>query len=109
MQAHIHSRFDHNQQRYVMNEIKQPANAFEWRRFVVEDAIRRGEYVAPVSEKPKRLYKPRAGAKAGDYVRNPNQSSVIGSTKEQREAYLAPKKMHIHNAARKSAAKADDK
>jgi hypothetical protein len=50
MHAHIHSRFDHNQQRYVMNEIQQPANAFEWRRFVVEEDARRNidVPVAPV-------------------------------------------------------------
>ncbi len=41
MHAHIHSRFDTKQQRYVMNEIQQPANAFEWRRFVVEEDARR--------------------------------------------------------------------
>ena len=49
-----------------MNEIQQPASPFEWRRYVVEEAIRRGDYVAPVSTKPKRVYKPRA--KAVDYV-----------------------------------------
>ena len=41
-----------------------------------------------------------------DYVRNPKQSTAIGSTKEQREAYLAPKKMHVYNAVRKNEAKA---
>ena len=91
-----------------MIDTRPPANAFEWRRYVVEDAIRRGEYVAPVSDKPKRLYKPRA-VRAAEYVRNSKQSSVIGSTKEQREAYLAPKKLHVYNAVRKSEAKANAK
>jgi len=87
-----------------MNDTRPPANAFEWRRYVVEDAIRRGEYVAPVSDKPKRLYKPRA-AKAAEYVRNTKQGTVLGSTKEQIEAYLAPKKFHVYNAVRKAKAK----
>jgi hypothetical protein len=39
----MHSRFDHKTQRHVMNDIRPPANAFEWRRYVVEEAIRRGE------------------------------------------------------------------
>ena len=107
MQTHTH--FDHTTQRHVMTDTRPPANAFEWRRYVVEDAIRRGEYVAPVTDKPKRLYKPRAGAKVVDYVRNPAQSSVVGLTKEQREAYLAPKKMHVFNAVRKAEAKAKAK
>ena len=102
---HTHTRFDHATQRHVMTDTRPPANAFEWRRYVVEDAIRRGEYVAPVSDKPKRLYKPRAGAKVVDYVRNPAQSTVRGSTKAQREAYLAPKKLHVYNAVRKNEAK----
>ena len=88
-----------------MTDTRPPANAFEWRRYVVEDAIRRGEYVAPVSDKPKRVYKPRAGAKVVEYVRNPKQGTAIGSTKEQREAYLEPKKMHVYNAVRKANAK----
>lgn len=102
---HTHTRFDHKQQRHVMTDTRPPANPFEWRRYVVEEAIRRGDYVAPLGDKPKRLYKPRASAKVVDYVRNPKQSTVIGSTKEQREAYLAPKKLHVYNAVRKANAK----
>ena len=105
------SRFDHATQQYVMTDNRPPANAFEWRRYVVEEVIRRGEYVAPVSDKLKRLYKPRAGAaaKAVEYVRNPTQGSAIGMNKDQIEAYLTPKKMHVYNAVRKSEAKAKAK
>jgi hypothetical protein len=92
-----------------MTDNRPPANAFEWRRYGVEEAIRRGEYVAPVSTKPKRIYKPRASAKVLDYVRNPTQGNAVGMTKEQREAYLAPKKMHVYNAVRKNEAKAKAK
>ena len=35
------TRFDHATQRFVLKDIRAPANAFEWRRFVVEDDIRR--------------------------------------------------------------------
>ena len=87
-----------------MTDTRAPANPFEWKRYVVEEAIRRGDYVAPVSDKPKRLYKPRA-VKAAEYVRNTKQGSAIGSTKEQREAYLEPKKFHVYNAVRKAKAK----
>ena len=102
-------KFNHERQRFIMIDTRPPANAFEWRRYVVEEAIRRGDYVAPMSDKPKRLYKPRAGAKVVDYIRNPRQSTVVGSTKEQRESYLAPKKMHVYNAVRKAEAKANAK
>lgn len=101
---HTHTRFDHATQRHVMADTRLPANPFEWRRYVVEEAIRRGDYVAPAGDKPKRLYKPRK--KTTEYVRNSAQSTVVGSTKEQREAYLAPKKLHVYNAVRKSEAKA---
>lgn len=96
-------KFSHERQRFIMIDTRPPANPFEWRRYVVEEAIRRGDYVAPVSDKPKRVYKPRK--KPADYVRNPAQSTVVGSTKEQREAYLAPKKLHVYNAVRKANAK----
>jgi|GEM_PF-3435991 len=36
-------RFDHNSQRFVMRDLRAPANAFEWQRFVVEEADRRGD------------------------------------------------------------------
>ena len=98
-------KFSHERQRFIMIDTRPPANPFEWRRYVVEEAIRRGDYVAPVSDTPKRVYKPRAGAKVVDYVRNPAQSTIIGSTKAQREAYLAPKKLHVYNAVRKANAK----
>jgi hypothetical protein len=40
-------KFSHERQRFIMIDTRPPANAFEWRRYVVEEAIRRGE-VAPV-------------------------------------------------------------
>ncbi len=90
-----------------MIDTRPPANAFEWKRYVVEEAIRRGDYVAPVSDKPKREYKPRAraAAKAAEYVRNPTQGNVVGMNKDQVEAYLTPKKFHVYNAVRKAEAK----
>lgn len=38
-----HSKFDHAKQRHVMTDTRPPANAFEWKRFVVEEAVRRGD------------------------------------------------------------------
>jgi hypothetical protein len=52
-----HSRFDHKQQRYVMTDTRPPANPFEWRRYVVEEDIRRGGLPADI--KVKKTYKPR--------------------------------------------------
>lgn len=40
-------KFSHERQRFIMIDTRPPANAFEWRRYVVEEAIRRGE-AAPV-------------------------------------------------------------
>lgn len=54
----MHSRFDHATQRHVMTDTRPPANPFEWRRYVVEEDIRRNGEI-PVKAKPKRIYKPR--------------------------------------------------
>ena len=40
-------KFSHERQRFIMIDTRPPANAFEWRRYVVEEAVRRGE-AAPV-------------------------------------------------------------
>ena len=36
-------KFSHERQRFIMIDPRPPANAFEWRRYVVEESIRRGD------------------------------------------------------------------
>ena len=36
-------KFSHERQRFIMIDTRPPANAFEWRRYVVEESIRRGD------------------------------------------------------------------
>jgi hypothetical protein len=36
-------KFSHERQRFIMIDPRPPANAFEWKRFVVEEAARRGD------------------------------------------------------------------
>lgn len=50
------SIYDHKKGCFVLRDPnpKPPANAFEWQRFVVEEAMRRGEKPAPVVKARKR-------------------------------------------------------
>ena len=36
-------QFNHERQRFIMIDPRPPANAFEWKRYVVEESIRRGD------------------------------------------------------------------
>jgi hypothetical protein len=88
-----HSVFDHATQRYVMNEIKQPANAFEWKRFVVEEADRRGDKAAP---------------DAGETSRKRSTASTKAVERNRLGVVPTPKiagEFHIYNQAIKKAKK----
>jgi hypothetical protein len=47
------SRYDPIKGCFVLKDLKPklPANAFEWKRYVVEEAARRGEKPAPIASK----------------------------------------------------------
>lgn len=48
------SIFNHERQCFVMRDTRPPANPFEWRRYVVEEDIRRGVAAATAGPKKRR-------------------------------------------------------
>ena len=95
---HTHSRFDNATQRYVMTDERPPANAFEWRRYVVEEAIRRGDAAALNANETSRK---RSVASSKAVERNRlgivQQGNIAGMSKDQLDEALTPKKFHIYN------------
>jgi hypothetical protein len=81
-----------------MTDTRPPANAFEWKRFVVEEAIRRGDKVAPDAGETSRK---RSTASSKAVERNRlgvvQQGNIAGMSKDQLDAALTPKKFHIYN------------
>ena len=101
----IHSRFDNATQRYVMTDTRPPANAFEWKRFVVEEAARRGDKVAPDAGETSRK-RSTASSKAVERNRlGVVQANIGGMSKHEMDTYLTPKKFHIYNQVRKGESK----
>ena len=102
---HTHSRFDNATQRYVMTDTRPPANAFEWKRFVVEEAARRGDKVAPDAGETSRK-RSTASSKAVERNRlGVVQANIGGISKHEMDTYLTPKKFHIYNQVRKGESK----
>ena len=93
----IHTHFDHVTQRHVMTDTRPPANAFEWKRFVVEEAIRRGDKVIPDAGETSRK---RSVASSKAIERNRLgivQANIGGMSKHNIDEALTPKKFHIYN------------
>ena len=82
------SIFSHERQCFVMRDTRPPANAFEWRRYVVEEDIRRGLAVAA---DPKKRVRSR-----------PTDASPITRTDDTR---LDPKGFVVFNKVRKGEGK----
>ena len=91
-------KFSHERQRFIMIDTRPPANAFEWKRFVVEEAARRGDKVAPDAGETSRK---RSTASSKAIERNRlgvvQQGNIAGMSKDQLDAALTPKKFHIYN------------
>jgi len=81
-----------------MTDTRPPANAFEWKRFVVEEAVRRGDKVAPDAGETSRK---RSTASSKAVERNRlgvvQQGNIAGMSKDQLDEALTPKKFHIYN------------
>ena len=93
-------RFDHNLQRFVLKDTQAPANAFEWRRYVVEEAIRRGDKPAkdPGSTSRKRSI---ATTKSLERIREtqPNYGTLNFSKKTAAMIAMKPKTFTIYSRA----------
>ena len=89
-----------------MTDTRPPANAFEWQRYVVEEAIRRGDK-SPLNANETSRKRSEASSKVVERNRldKPTQANVANMSKHQLDSYLTPKKFHIYNKVRKSNAK----
>ena len=89
-----------------MIDTRPPANAFEWKRFVVEEAARRGDKTILDAGETSRK-RSRASSRAVERNREKiaTQANIAGMSVNQVENYLIPKKFHVYNKARKTNAK----
>lgn len=67
-------KFDHERQRFIMKDTRPPANAFEWKRYVVEESIRRGDKQPDPNTALRRSH---AATKAVDKIRETNPNHGI--------------------------------
>tara|TARA_R110000868_G_scaffold161706_3_gene392544 strand:- start:1137 stop:1445 length:309 start_codon:yes stop_codon:yes gene_type:complete len=94
-------KFSHERQRFIMIDTRPPANAFEWKRFVVEEAARRGDKSTLNANETSRK---RSMASSQAVERNrlgSNQTNIAGMSQHELDNYLTPKKFHVYNSARK--------
>jgi len=95
-------RFDHNSQRFVMRDLRAPANAFEWQRFVVEEADRRGDKPSTLDAGTTSHKRSVASTKAVERLRETKPKyGTIGIGKKTAEMIeLKPKNFSIYSKAR---------
>jgi hypothetical protein len=97
-------RFDHNSQRFVMRDLRTPANAFEWERFVVEEAERRGDKPSKLDAGTMSRKRSLASTRAVERVRetNPTYGTVGMSNKTAAMIAMKPKTFIIYSKAIKN-------
>lgn len=95
-------RFDHNSQRFVMRDLRAPANAFEWQRFVVEEAERRGETPNALNANNTSRKRSVASTKAVERLREtkPKYGTVGIGKKTAEMIELKPKNFSVYSKAR---------
>ena len=95
-------RFDHNSQRFVMRDLRPPANAFEWKRFVVEEADRRGDKPSTLDAGTTSRKRSVASTKAVERLRETKPKyGTIGIGKKTAEMIeLKPKNFSVYSKAR---------
>jgi hypothetical protein len=80
-----------------MTDERPPANAFEWQRFVVEEAVRRGDK-SPLNANETSRKRSEASSKTVERNRlGIVQANIGGMSKHELDAALTPKKFHIYN------------
>jgi hypothetical protein len=95
-------RFDHNSQRFVMRDLRAPANAFEWERFVVEEAERRGETPSKLDAGTTSRKRSIASTQAIERIRvdQPGYGPIGIGKKTAEMLELKPKNFSIYSKAR---------
>ena len=95
-------KFSHERQRFIMIDTRPPANAFEWKRYTEEEAIRRKDAGALNANETSRK---RSVASSKAVERNRlgivQQGNISSMSQHELDEYLTPKKFHIYNQARK--------
>ena len=89
-----------------MIDTRPPANAFEWKRYVVEEAARRGDKtILNAAETSRR--RSEASSKSVEKIREtkPTHGIMVGLNKMRNSIDLQPKTFVVYNKARKSKAK----
>ena len=96
------SRFDHERGCFVLRDFnpKPPANAFEWKRYTVEEALRRGEKPSLPNTAYKRS---TAATRAIEKKRetDPSYGTVGNMARTAEMIALKPKTFVIYSKARK--------
>ena len=101
------SRYDPIKGCFVLKDLnpKPPANAFEWKRYVVEEAIRRGDKPGTYEVSYERS---TASTKTVERVRqtNPSYGTVPFTPKTEAMIALKPKQFTIYSKAQRAKGKA---
>jgi hypothetical protein len=95
------SRYDPVKGCFVLKDLspKPPANAFEWKRYVVEEAIRRGEKPKPYDASYERS---TSSTKAVEKVRerDPLYGTLAFTNKAEAMIALKPKQFTVYSRAK---------
>ena len=93
---HTHTRFDHATQRHVMTDTRPPANAFEWKRYVVEESIRRGDKQPDPNTTLRRSH---AASKAVEKIRetNPMHGIMVGLSEKASAKIMKQKNFTVYS------------
>jgi hypothetical protein len=91
-----------------MNDLRPPANAFEWRRYVVEEDARRGIVPSRATlERNRTLARQQAATETLERIREtkPLHGMMIMSPKRSNRTDLKPKEFIVYNRVRKNEGK----
>lgn len=99
-------KFSHERQRFIMIDPRPPANAFEWRRYVVEESVRRGDKTKLNANETSRR-RSKAASKAVEKIRetNPMHGIIVGLNKKNTSIDMQPREFVVYSKTRKSKAK----
>jgi hypothetical protein len=97
-------KFSHERQRFIMIDPRPPANAFEWRRYVVEESVRRGDKQPDPNTA---LRRSKASSRAVEKIRetNPMHGIMLGLNKKNTSIDLKPREFVVYNKVKKSKTK----
>lgn len=92
-------KFSHERQCFVMKDLRPPANAFEWKRFVVEEDARRGDKLPDINTSARRSH---AASKAVEKIREtkPMHGIMVGLSEKASAKIMQQKNFTIYSKAK---------